>query len=103
MPLYVYLCPKEGLFEAHGRHDERFIECACGEQAERRPFSGLPQIKGKVETHAIPDDSERWHRAEIDHKAKGWDLDRAVRYLRKGIREDNQGHHVFDAAQAGPA
>lgn len=97
MPNYDYTCPKCGTFEAYGRPDDRFLECGvCGGQAERRPFSSVPYLKGETVSKSIPDPEYRWDAEKREHRASGWDLDRAVRHLRKGIREDKEGRRSVD-------
>ena len=103
MPTYDYICSACGPFEAIRGLDDRYIACSCGGEAERCPFSGIPEIKGTLPVHRIPDTSERWHKAEQAHKASGWDVDLAVRHLRKGVVEDKEGRRNVDLKRAGHA
>lgn len=98
MPLYAYLCPFcRAAFEERAGLDDRFLECpGCGSTAERRPFSGVPYISGETVARDIPDASYRQEAQERGLKRDGWDLDRSVRHLRKGIKEDNQGRRFVD-------
>ena len=96
MPIYRYRCPDCGVFEMDGRRDEREAECACGSTATRLPFSGVPYLRGETVSKNIPDPAYRFDAQAKEHRATGWDLDRAVRTLRTGIREDSEGRRYVD-------
>ena len=49
----------------------------------------------------IPDASYRQEAQERGLKRDGWDLDRSVRHLRKGIKEDSQGRRFVDLKGVG--
>lgn len=77
--------------------DVKSIPCpACGNEAIR-DFSrnvalmGLPTRGSSVSS--IPE--ERLEAERKDLKARGWDGDRAMEFVRKGIHEDGQGNKQF--------
>lgn len=98
MPTYDYGCATHGTFEAQGGLNDSFVPCpACHEPSRRRPFSGVPALRGEtVPTRQIPDKSYAWDKAERDHRKTGWDLDRAVNTLRDARREDKEGRISLD-------
>lgn len=100
MPTYLYRCPACGKeFEAYGRLDDRYIACFCGETAERRPFSGIPHIKGETVAKAIPDPQYR-HEAEKRAFNQTWgDATRSMELLRANRVEDSQGRVSIDTAK----
>ena len=104
MPVYAYHCPNCGIFEAYAGLDAGTLACPnCAQSARRRPFSSVPYIKGETVAKAIPDG---FYRQEAEHrelKQQGWDLDRSVRHLRKGLVEDKDGHRSFDMRKAATA
>lgn len=101
MPRFDFRCPACGVFEAYAGRDERELECACGIQASRLPFSGLPSIKGETVAKAIPDPQYRFDAEKRAHRAKGWDEDRAIRTMRSALVEDNQGNKNLDLRRIG--
>lgn len=96
MPRYDFRCPSCGVFEAQAGRDDRFIEHDCGSVAERRPFSGVPALKGETVSRNIPDADYRQDALKRESRASGWDVDRAVRTMRKGLVEDGQGNKSID-------
>jgi len=91
MPYYDFNCPSCGVYEASGHRDDRHQVCVCGAIAERLPYSGVPQLKGETVSLNIPDPSYRFDAGAREHRATGWDLDRAVRHLRSARTEDKDG------------
>lgn len=96
MPLYDYACPSCGVFEAYGHLDERFLECACGVLAERRPFSGVPNLKGETVSRNIPDPSYRTEAQKRELNQTWGDGTKSMELLRKARREDGQGRVSVD-------
>ena len=101
MPRYDYRCPEHGIFEAHAGLDARQEPCpVCGFTSERRPFSGIPYLNGETTSKNIPEPVYKQHQEGKELRATGWDLDRAVRHLRGGIKETETGGHQFDPQAA---
>lgn len=71
----------------------------CGSQAERRPFSGIPNLKGDTVAKNIPDPHYKFDAQRKEHRENWGGLDRAVETIRTGMREDKQGNRIFDAKQ----
>lgn len=96
MPLYDYKCVDCGVFEMYAGREERFVECACGQEAERLPFSGVPHLKGETVATSIPDPVYRQAaQAKALHKTWGT-AERSMEMLRKNVRTDAQGHKKID-------
>lgn len=97
MPVYVYGCGADGNFEAAGSHNDSCQPCpVCHQPARRRPFSGLPNLKGDTVARTIPDPSYR-QEAEKRHLNQIWgDASRAAEMLRKNVVEDAQGNKQID-------
>ncbi|HSE46007.1 MAG TPA: hypothetical protein VLA89_11840 [Gemmatimonadales bacterium] len=101
MPVYLYGCDACGVFEMAAGRDERWVECACGLSAERRPFSGVPYLKGSTMPKQIPDPVYR-HEAEKTAFEKSWGPEeRAAEMLRAHVVEDNQGRKFVDTKAMG--
>ena len=98
MPTYAYLCPNcRDSFEAVGRTDDRFQECPrCGSSAERRPFSGIPYIKGETVARSIPDPSYAQEKGKKELKAQGWTAERSIDLIRKNLVTDDKGEKSLD-------
>lgn len=97
MPTYLYRCPAHGEFEAQAGRDDRAVVHVCGRDAERLPFSGRVSV---LQPGAIPDPVYAQEKVLRENRAKGWDYDRAVRHVRKHIREDREGNKVVDMTGA---
>lgn len=96
MPVYAYICPACGVFEKNAGRDERWVNCACGLDAERRPFSGLPYLKGETMPKQIPDETYRFD-AEKRHFEKTWGPEeRAAEMMRAHLLEDKEGRKSVD-------
>ena len=96
MPIYSYRCPDDGVFEQYGGRDDDLVTCPCGQAARRLPFSSVPYIKGATVARSIPDPAYKTEAMRREHRAKGWDEDRAIRTMRKGLVEDAQGNKSLD-------
>lgn len=98
MPRYDYGCEAHGVFEAFGLVSDSFQPCPdCHEPARRRPFSGLPNLKGEtVSRNQIPDPAYK-QEAEKRHLNETWgDVSRSVELIRKNSFVDAQGHRQID-------
>jgi putative FmdB family regulatory protein len=97
MPTYAYRCElcNSAFEEAAGRND-RYILCGCGGTAERRPFTGVPAIKGETVARAIPDAAYRTEREKRDLKSRGWDADRSLGLIRRHMHEEPDGERTLD-------
>lgn len=91
MPWFDYQCPECGVFDSLESRDAHVVKCACGREANRRPFSGLPNIKGETVAKNIPDQHYRMEAEKRDLAKKGWTGERSMEFLRKGRFEDKQG------------
>mgnify|MGYP001611555329 CR=1 len=94
MPRYDYLCGAHGVFEATVGRGVTSHPCpTCGNPATRE--LSVPFIAGGTVARSIPDQDYR-HEADLrESRASGWDTDRAVREMRKTMREDSHGEkHV---------
>jgi putative FmdB family regulatory protein len=88
MPVYVYRCPACGGFEMLAGRDDRYVKCACGLDAERRPFSGVPFLKGETMPRQIPDIEYRTA-AEKRQLASTWGTaERSMEMIRASTRTD---------------
>ena len=102
MPVYVYKCLNCGVFEMQAGRDERYVECACGFSAERRPFSGIPYLKGETMPLQIPEPAYR-HEAQKRAHTQAWGgADRAVEMLRKNSYVDDMGEKVINQKGMNP-
>jgi putative FmdB family regulatory protein len=91
MPLYDYHCSACGGFEMSAGRDERWVKCACGLDAERRPFSGVPYLKGETMPKQIPDEAYRFDAQKREFERSWGPEERAVEMMRANLVEDNQG------------
>lgn len=102
MPTYDYRCNCGVVTEARQGVDVKSIPCpACGHKATRQfsckvALMGLPTRGTSVPT--CPEEKAELDRKDL--KRKGWDGDRAMEFVRKGVHEDEQGHKVFSPALA---
>ena len=48
-------------------------------------------IRGKGRSGDIPDPAYREEAQKRELRSQGWDFDRAVRHIRKNVREDKEG------------
>lgn len=98
MPKYDFACGAHGIFEAFGSLHDSYSSCpVCHEPARRRPFSGVPNLKGEtVSRSQIPDPAYR-QEAEKKHLNQTWgDASRSVEMIRKNIHEDANGMKQID-------
>lgn len=96
MPVYLYGCMACGVFEMLAGRDERYVKCACGLDAERRPFSGLPFLKGETMPKQIPDEAYRFDAQKRAFERSWGPEERAVEMMRANLVEDNQGRKSVD-------
>lgn len=98
MPRYDYKCPNcEAYFEADGRHDDRYMECGvCGSEAERRPFSGIPHLKGETVSKNIPDAAYRNDAARRELAQSWGTAERSMELIRAHRKEDSEGRKYVD-------
>jgi putative FmdB family regulatory protein len=96
MPLYRYRCPSCGVFEQRGGLEERETECACGQEAVRLPFSGIPQIKGETVARSIPDPHYQQEAAKRELNRTWGDATRSMELLRKNRVTDSEGNVSID-------
>jgi hypothetical protein len=103
MPKYVYSCGADGNFEEWAGHDDSTMPCpTCRQPARRRPFSGVPNLKGETVARSIPDPHYRQDALAKEHRQTYGGVDKAMEHIRSGIRETDNGR-VFDPKQANPA
>jgi putative FmdB family regulatory protein len=96
MPVYDYWCVVDGAFEQVAGRDCTSQPCpACGSDARR--LLSVPHLKGQTVVKSIPDPLYRADAALRASRASGWDVDRAVRTMRKGMRTDEQGNQSVSA------
>ena len=91
MPRYDYRCLEHGVFEQQGRLDEDVVSCVCGQPARRCPYSGVPYLKGETVSRNIPDPEYKTDAQKRELRGQGWDIDRSVRTMRKGLVETEAG------------
>ena len=97
MPRYDYFCPAcREAFEAIAAVGDRFIAHGCGSQAERRPFSGVPYLKGDTVARSIPDEAYRHEAVKREFNQSWGDASRSVEMLRKNAYTDDQGNRQVD-------
>ena len=99
VPTYAYACPAclKG-FEAVGSIHDRWKTCECGSQAERRPSSGIPYIKGETVARDIPDPVYKQEREKRDLNQSWGDASRSVEMMRKHISLDEKGQKQLNTA-----
>lgn len=97
MPMYDFNCPTCGGFEMLAGRDDREVECMCGLTATRRPFSGLPFLKGETMPLQIPESAYRLEAQKRQHTQNWGPAERSVEMLRKNSHVDNDGETVIDA------
>ena len=84
MPTYKYLCPNcHEAFEQQAGWNDRFIVCACGSEAERRPFSSIPNLKGETVARSIPDVDHRFDAEKREFQASWGGNDRTLDMLHR--------------------
>jgi hypothetical protein len=96
MPAYIYRCGGCGDFEQVAGRDDRFVLHTCGHQAERRPFSGVPNLKGETVSRSIPDPSYRFEAQKRDLNSTWGDASRSAEMLRKNAYDDGSGMKKID-------
>lgn len=97
MPKYDYGCACGNSFEEYGSRDSDSVECpVCHKPARRRPFSGVPHIKGETVARSIPDPAYRMEAEKRDLNRTWGDASRSVELLRKNIHEDANGMKQVD-------
>jgi hypothetical protein len=102
VPLYAYSCGADGIFEAYATRDDSYMPCpTCRQPARRRPFSGVPNLKGETVARSIPDPHYRQDALAKEHRQTYGGVDKAMEHIRSGIRETDTGR-VFDPKQANP-
>jgi len=102
MPTYDFRCKCGEVSEVRAGYDAPPITCpACGGVAYRAPFCAGVSIRGATVAGSWPTTPEDRDEAERkDLKRKGWDGDRAMEFVRKGIYEDQSGQKQFSPALA---
>jgi len=102
MPSYDFRCDCGEVTEARRGVDVKSIPCpACGGNAVRAfprnvGLMGLPTRGSSMP--ALPEDKAEAQRKDL--KSRGWDGDRAVEFIRKGMYEDRDGQKQFSPALA---
>ena len=103
MPLYAYSCGADGIFETYASRDDSYMDCPiCHQPARRRPFSGVPHLKGETVARAIPDPHYKQDAMAKEHRQTYGGVDKAMEHIRSGIVETDNGR-VFDPKKANPA
>jgi putative FmdB family regulatory protein len=99
MPNYLYTCGLCGTFEQVGKLDDSTCICpTCHQSAQRRPFSGIPYLKGDTVARSIPDPAYRAE-AEKRNLNRTWgDASKSAELLRKNTHEDATGFKQVDLA-----
>ena len=97
MPIYAYRCQicHSAFKEVAGR-DDRYIACACGGQAERRPFSGVPAIKGETVAQAIPEPQYRDERLKRELAQTWGTAEKSATLIRRHSHIDDTGTQQLD-------
>lgn len=91
MPLYDFRCRAHGAFEATVGRGCSVQPCPrCGKDSARE--LSVPYIAGQTVARSIPDADYRHEAALRASRKSGWDVDRAVRAMRKSVREDSAGN-----------
>ena len=88
MPIYLYSCPACGTFEMYAGRDDRQVECACGLAATRRPFSGVPYLKGETVPRQIPDEAYRTDAQKKEFNSNWGSSERTMEMVRSSVRTD---------------
>jgi putative FmdB family regulatory protein len=97
MRTYDYRCRTCGeTFERVAGLLDRFVEGPCGHQAERRPFSGVPNLKGETVSRSIPDPSYRQEAEKRNLNSTWGDGSRSAEMIRKNLFTDAQGNRQID-------
>ena len=100
MPTYLYGCGCGNAFEQFGKLDDSEADCpVCHNRARRRPFSGIPHLKGETVARYVPDPQ---YRAEAEKKAlnRSWgDASRSAEMIRKAIVKDERGERSLDLSK----
>ena len=97
MPRYDYRCLLcNSAFEEAAGLNDRFITCACGGQAERRPFSGVPAIKGETVARAIPEPAYRDERMKRELAQTWGTAEKSATLIRKHSHIDDTGTQQLD-------
>jgi putative FmdB family regulatory protein len=97
MPTYAYRCQLcNNAFEEGAGRNDRYILCGCGGTAERRPFSGVPAIKGETVARDIPDASYRDERLKRDLAQSWGTAEKSATLIRKHSHIDDTGTQQLD-------
>lgn len=88
MPLYDYRCPDCGVFEMYAGREEREVDCQCGQTATRRPFSGVPYLKGETVPRQIPEEAYRNEAQKRQLNSTWGGAERSMEMLRSSYRTD---------------
>lgn len=92
MPTYLYSCGHCGTFEQFAGLDDSSVPCpTCQAMAKRRPFSGVPHLKGETVSRAIPDTAYRQEAEKRDLTRTWGDSTRSLELLRKHSYQDAKG------------
>ena len=102
MPKYAYGCGADGTFEEWAGLDDSTMPCPiCHQPARRRPFSGVPNLKGETVSRSIPDPHYRQDAMAREHLQSYGGVDKAMEHIRSGIVETETGR-AFDPKKANP-
>ncbi len=66
--------------------DDRQVECACGLAATRRPFSGLPFLKGETMPQQIPESAYREEAKKRQFNSTWGTAERSMEMLRASTK-----------------
>ena len=96
MRTYLYRCVEGHQFERQGGLDDDLVHCECGQSARRRPYSGVPFLKGETVAKQIPDPYYK-QEAEKRELSQTWgDATRSMEMLRAARTTDAEGNMSVD-------
>ena len=96
MRTYLYRCVEGHEFERQGGLDDALANCECGQSARRRPYSGVPFLKGETVAKQIPDPHYK-QEAEKRELSQTWgDATRSMEMLRAARVENADGTKSVD-------
>ena len=103
MPLFDFKCKQGHQTEVRAGYDPLGeIPCpTCGRPALRVRFYSV-HIRGDTVSKALPGEplEEKRERQKRQLKIAGWDGDRAMEFVRKGVFEDKKGWKHFSQSLA---
>lgn len=100
MPTYLYGCGCGNAFEKFGKLDDSEADCpVCHNPARRRPFSGLPYLKGDTVARSIPDPVYKAEAQKRELNQTWGDASRSAEMIRKATVKDERGERSLDMSK----